>query len=123
MTKPVIIEKDGKPEYAVLPWNDYVRLTAAAENAVDAAALEAFDTDDDGERVPDEMVTRLLGGDNPVRVWREHRGMKGKELAAAAGIQPSYLSQIETGDREGSLGVLRRIAAALGCTLDDLYPA
>lgn len=123
MTKPVIIEKDGKPEYAVLPWNDYVRLTAAAEDAADAAALEAFDTADDGERLPDAMVARLLDGDNPVRVWRGHRGMKGKDLAAAAGIQPSYLSQIETGDREGSLAVLRRIAAALGCTLDDLYPA
>ncbi len=122
MGKPVIIEKDGKPEFAVLAYGDYVRLAAAAEDAEDSAALEAFDSTDDGERLPDHMVARLLDGDNPVRVWREHRGIKGTELAAASGIQPSYLSQIETGNREGSLAVLRRIATALGCTLDDLYP-
>ena len=43
MSKPVIIEKDGKPEFAVLAYGDYVRLVAVAEDAEDAAALDAFD--------------------------------------------------------------------------------
>ncbi len=33
------------------------------------------------------------------------------------------MSHIETGKREGTIDVLCRIAAALGVTLDDLYPA
>ncbi len=123
MSKTTIIERDGKPEYAVLEYSEYERLVAAAEDGADVAALEALDADDTEEDLPDEMVTRLLAGDNPIRVWREHRGMTGRRLAEAVDIQQSYISQIETGKREGTIDVLRRIATALGVTLDDLYPA
>ncbi len=123
MTKTTIIERDGKPEYAVLEYSEYERLVAAAEDAADIAALATLDGDDTEEDLPDEMVARLLAGDNPIRVWREHRGMTGRRLAEAVDIQQSYISQIETGKREGTIDVLRRIATALGITLDDLYPA
>ncbi len=49
--------------------------------------------------------------------------MTGRLLAEAVEVQQSYISQIETGKREGTIDVLRRIAGALGITLDDLYPA
>ena len=123
MTKPTIIERDGRPEYAVLEWDEYERLVAAAEDAADFARLAALDADATEEDLPDEMVGRLLAGGNPIRVWREHRGMTGRQLADAAGVQQSYISQIETGKREGSIDVLRRIATALRITLDDLFPA
>ena len=123
MTKTTIIERDGKPEYAVLEYSEYERLVAAAEDAADIAALATLDGDDTEEDLPDEMVARLLAGDNAIRVWREHRGMTGRRLAEAVDIQQSYISQIETGKREGTIDVLRRIATALGITLDDLYPA
>ncbi len=123
MSKPTIIERDGKPEYAVLEYSEYKRLVAAAEDGADIAALEALDADGTEEDLPDEMVARLLAGDNPIRVWREHRGMTGRRLAEAVEVQQSYISQIETGKREGTIDVLRRIATALGVTLDDLYPA
>ncbi len=123
MSKTTIIERDGKPEYAVLEYAEFERLVAAAEDAADIAALAALDADDTEEDLPDEMVARLLAGDNPIRVWREHRGMTGRRLAEAVEIQQSYISQIETGKREGTIDVLRRIAIALGITLDDLYPA
>ena len=75
MSKTTIIERDGKPEYAVLEYSEYERLMTAAEDAADIAALVALDSDHTEEDLPDEMVTRLLAGDNPIRVWREHRGM------------------------------------------------
>ena len=131
MSKTTIIERDGratstasrKPEYAVLEYSEYERLMTAAEDAADIAALVALDSDHTEEDLPDEMVTRLLAGDNPIRVWREHRGMTGRQLAEAVDIQQSYISQIETGKREGTIDVLRRIATVLEVTLDDLYPA
>ena len=123
MRKPTIIERDGKPEYAILEYSEYERLVSAAEDAADLTALAALDADDREEDLPDEMVTRLLAGENPIRVWREHRGLTGRQLAQEVDVQQSYISQIETGKREGTLGVLRRIAAALVITLDDLYPA
>lgn len=63
---------------------------------------------------------RLIDGEHPVRVWREHRRMRAKDLAAASGIASSYLSAIETGKKPGSVSALKRIAAALGVTLDEL---
>ncbi len=123
MSKPTIIERDGKPEYAILEYSEYERLVAAAEDAADLAALAALDADEIEDDLPNEMVARLLASENPIRVWREHRGMTGQQLAEAVAVQQSYISQIETGKREGMVDVLRRIATALGVTLDDLYPA
>src|SRR3546814_3871263 len=60
------------------------------------------------------MVERLLDGENPVRVWREHRGLTVKALAERAGISAAYLSQIEGGQRDGSLDTMRKIAEACG---------
>jgi len=36
------INRDGKPEYVVLPWADYQALLEAAEGAIDGALLDAF---------------------------------------------------------------------------------
>ena len=123
MSKTTIIERDGKPEYAVIEYSEYERLLAVAEDAANVAALEALDADESEEYLPDEMVARLVAGENPIRVWREHRGITGQDLADAVDVKQSYISQIETGKREGTIDVLRRIATALGVTLDDLYPA
>lgn len=92
----------------------------------DAEALlsdeELYDRADaeGGESFPAEVVDRLLAGQNPIRVYRDHRGMTQGALAAAAGIHPVYLSQIETGKRTGSAKTLAAIAEALGVTVDDL---
>ncbi|MCY4383698.1 MAG: helix-turn-helix transcriptional regulator [Nitrospinae bacterium] len=72
-----------------------------------------------GESFPVDVAGRLLAGENPVRVYRNHRGMKQGDLAAA-GVHPVYLSQIETGRRTGSTRTLAAIAEALGVTVDDL---
>lgn len=92
----------------------------------DAEALlsdeELYDRADaeGGESFPAEVVDRLLAGRNPIRVYRDHRGMTQGALAAAAGLHPVYLSQIETGKRTGSARTLAAIAEALGVTVDDL---
>jgi len=121
-----IIEKDGEPEYAVVPYEDYRRLLELAENAEDIRAGDearrALAAGED-ELLPAEVVDRLLRGDvHPVRVWREYRGMTQEALAGAAGISKSYLSLIESGRKRGSLQVLERIARALRLDLDDILP-
>lgn len=72
------------------------------------------------ELVPAELVYALLDGANPMRVWREYRGLSQGDLAAEAGISASYLSQLESGKRTGTAEVLSAIAAALDVTIDDL---
>ena len=41
-------------------------------------------------------------------------------LAAKVGVTKGYLSQIENGRTSGTLDLVRRLAAALDVTLDDL---
>jgi transcriptional regulator with XRE-family HTH domain len=66
------------------------------------------------------FVKRIIAGESAVRVWREYRGMSGKELATKAGVSASLVSQIESGARKGSDGLLKKIADALNLTIDDL---
>jgi transcriptional regulator with XRE-family HTH domain len=49
-----------------------------------------------------------------------YRALSQHELAAKAKISASYLSQIETGKRNGKVEVLKAIAGALDVTLDDI---
>ena len=49
------------------------------------------------ELVPSDVADRLLNGENPVRVWRKHRGLSVSGLAAACGLTPAAVSQIESG--------------------------
>ena len=114
-----VIRRNGKREWAVIPYDEYERLLDAAELAEDAElARKALERDEEG--FPVEVVDRLLGGENPIRVFRNHRGMTQRQLAKDVGIDPAYLSQIETGKRTGSTRVLRAIATALGVDLDDI---
>ena len=121
-----IIERDGEPEYAVVPIATYRRLLERAEEAADIRAFDealAAVANGDDEVVPAEVVRRLLSGEEtPVRVWREYRGLTQAELAAMAGVGKSYLSQVERGGKSGSLRLMRRLASALGVDMEDLVP-
>jgi DNA-binding XRE family transcriptional regulator len=91
----------------------------AEEEAADRAAyLEAKARDE--EALPHAVVKRLVAGEHPVKVFREHRGLTQAELAERAGSRAAYISQIETGKREGSRAMLRKLAKALDVELADL---
>jgi ribosome-binding protein aMBF1 (putative translation factor) len=117
-----VIEKDGKPEWAVLPYEEYERLVEEAEMLQDVREYdEARKAVAAGEElVPSEVTYAILDGGNPVRVWREHRGISRKQLAEASGLAVAYLSQIEAGKRKGSPEELATIAKELGLSLDDI---
>lgn len=55
-----------------------------------------------------------------VRAVRARRGMTQADLAGAAHLARSHLSQIERGDVSPSLDIQVRIAQALGLTIDEL---
>ena len=74
----------------------------------------------DEELIPAAIVDRLLSGENRVRVWREHRGLSAVALAEQAELSQAYLSQIETGKRDGTIENYRKVAAVLNVSLDDL---
>jgi DNA-binding Xre family transcriptional regulator len=55
-----------------------------------------------------------------LRALRKARGLTSKELAARAGIHQQSLSRIEHGQHDVVFITLRRILAAMGCSLRDL---
>lgn len=117
-----IIKKDGKPEWAVIPYVVYKRLEEDAEMLQDIRDYdEAKRAIDAGEElVPSEVTYAILDGKNPIRVWREYRSLTQRQLAETAGISIPYLSQIESGKRKGTTEILNAIARALSLTLDDI---
>lgn len=74
----------------------------------------------DEEVIPSEIVSRILDGEHPVKVWREYRGMTQVQLSETTGLSTPYISQIETGKRTGTLESLQAIAGALNVDLDML---
>jgi DNA-binding Xre family transcriptional regulator len=111
----------GGETLVVMSLEEYEDLLDAAD-AADAHRVLAEIEAGRQEWVPGEIVDRLLDGDNRIRVWRDHRGMSGAELAAAAGISGAYLSELEAGKKTGGLATLRKLATALRVDLDDLVP-
>ena len=118
-----VIERNRKPEWAVLPYEVYLQLVEQADMLQDLRdydRIKAAVESGEEETVPAEVVYALLDGENPVKVWREYRNLTQKQLAEAAGISVPYLSQIESGRRRASTRVLSAIARILQVTLDDL---
>lgn len=116
------ITKDGQPEYVILPWAEYQSLLEALDDRLDAAILTDFAKRlvDGEETVPDAVVARLLAGESPVKVWREHRELTQAALAQAAGLTQSMVAMIERNNRRGTTDTLAALARALGVELDDL---
>jgi DNA-binding XRE family transcriptional regulator len=118
-----IIERDGKPEWAVIPYEVYIQLVEQAEMLQDIRDYDAVkDALERGEEelIPSQIVYAIMDGSNPIKVWREYRGISQQAMAELAGISVPYLSQLETGKRKGSLVVLTAIAKALKVSLDDV---
>jgi DNA-binding XRE family transcriptional regulator len=103
---------------------EYEALLHRLEDAEDSARLGAIEARGrnagGGDCLPLDLVERLCAGDHPVRIWRTHRALTREALATAAGVSPSYLTEIETGRKPGSFNALAKLAAALKISLDDI---
>ena len=118
-----IIGKNGSEEYAVVPIDEWRRVCALAEDAEDIRAADTAVRElaaEYDEVVPVEVVRKLIGEQHPLSVWRQYRGLTQKALADAAGIGKSYISQIESGAKPGSVKILARLADVLDVSVDDL---
>ena len=118
-----IIEIDGR-KMAVLPIEQYRELIDAIEDQADIAAAESSDRRraEGEEYVPSSMVSRLIDGENALRVWREYREISLSALAEMSGINKSTVSLLENGKAYGRPATWRALADALKVTVDDILP-
>jgi len=108
--------------------DDWRELLAALDDAEDRAAVaerrakERFFGKEAERRnyLTAAEATRLLDGENPVKLWREKRGLSQRALAAEAKIGNSYLAELETGRKPGSDVAYRKLAAVLRVPPEDL---
>ena len=125
MGRTQTIKTDGASELVVMPRVEYDRLIAELEDAKDIASAKDFEAREaagDVEFLPWEMAKRLRQGEHPVTVWRDHRGLTQKALAARAKMTAAQLSEIEKGKKSGSVATLQKLARALSLTVDELLP-
>lgn len=124
MTKTQIIYDDaGAPAFVVIP---YARFRTIAPDAADAALSDealfdhAMAEKDDAAAIPHEVMVRLVDGENPLKVYREWRGLTQGALAAKIGVSEGYVSQVERGARTLSRKAVASAAVALGIAPDVL---
>jgi DNA-binding XRE family transcriptional regulator len=94
-----VIMRDGVPEYAVLPWDEYQALLSASAQRVAVPAGS------------DASVA--LPRFSELSVMREAKGISQEALARSVGISPSYLSLIESGERDPGEAIRRSLARAM----------
>jgi mRNA interferase RelE/StbE len=102
-----------------IPRAEYDRLVADSEMLADLAAYDAARAEA-GEGMPLAVFSRIVSGENPVKVIREWRGLAQAELARRAELHRVQLHDIETGKSRGSVDTLKAIAVALGVGMDDV---
>jgi predicted transcriptional regulator len=118
-----IIEKNGKPEWAIIPFKEYQKLQEALEDAEDIRDIErSLKAIQEGKEItiPGDITFAILEGTNPIRAWRKYKNIKMNELSKKAGISPAYLSQIENNKRNPTIDTLKAIARELDIDIDML---
>lgn len=102
---------------------EYDRLIEAEHDLDDLRAYDramAAIAAGEDDLIPSEFAHRLLDGESPLRVWRELRGFTQTQLAEAAGVHRVMIADIEAGRKSGSVETVKRLASALGISMDDL---
>ncbi len=106
--EPQIILQDGKPAFAVIPWEQYQKLIHQ-------------ELDEKDVWIPHEVVkANVINGASMIRAWREYFGMTQQELAHQAGMTQPALARLEKSDSKPRIITLKKIASAMDITLDQL---
>jgi len=108
-TDPQIIKKDGKPAFAVIPWNEYQELlrNQAPENEADVW-------------FPNEVVKANVRGACLIKAWREYSGLTQNELAQKAGIKQPALARLENSGATPRKTTLMKLAKAMNISIEQL---
>lgn len=99
-----LLHIQGKP-YVLVPLHDYRDLTGSGQDS----------------ELPDDVLDQISARQShPIKIIRKFRQMTQSDLAEKSGISRPYLTEIETGKKDGSLRAMKAIASALGVNVGDL---
>jgi ribosome-binding protein aMBF1 (putative translation factor) len=119
-----IIKSPSGEELVVLSRAEFDRLRAlAAEAEEDAADVEAYDDamaalgSGAEEILPADLTALILTRKSRLAAVRKWRGLSQAQLASRAKLRQGYLSDMETGRRNGAPTTMERLASALDVPL------
>jgi DNA-binding XRE family transcriptional regulator len=107
----------------LIPFEEYERLIEAAEDAVDvrvASEIKRLLATGEEELIPPKLLTEWSTAKTSFASGVNIAACPQKELAEATGLAAPYISQLETGKREGTIETFKKIAAALRVDIDDI---
>lgn len=120
----VRFKKTDKGEIVILSRKDYEGLVAKAQEADEdfgTARLVARARKEiiaGMPLIPKDVVNRIAGGENALRVFREWRGKTQIYISHKTNIGQGYISDLESGRRKGTAAALKKIADVLKVPLD-----
>ncbi len=98
------IEQNGKPAFAVIPYDEYIKLLPSEDVTI-----------------PHEVVGLVIKkGMNLVKAWRTYLKITQSEIAKKAGITQAALSQMENTENTLRTATLEKLAKALGLSVEQL---
>jgi len=104
LTNIQIIEQNGKPAFAVIPYDEYLKLLP-----------------DEDVTTPHEVVRLVVKkGMNLVKAWRAYLGMTQTEVAKKAGISQAALSQMEKSKNKLRTATLEKLARVMDLSVEQL---
>ena len=108
-TDPQIIIQNGKPAFAVIPWNEYQELIH-----------DKIESDDADVWFPNEVVKANVRGDCLIKAWREYFKLTQAELATKAGMKQSALARLEKSNVNPRKATITKLAEAMGIDVEQL---
>lgn len=110
---------DEMQDTVTIPRAEYEALIAARDDHEDMQAVADYLANPQ-EGLPHDLMKRLIDGDSPLGVYRRWRGFNQSSLARASGVNRVQIADIEAGRSNGSITTLKKLADALGVTIDEL---
>lgn len=106
-------------EMITIPKSDYTALVSAKQDLEDIIAYDRA-MSDTSDSLPHQFMIRLIEGDNPLTVFRNWRGHNQSELARISQVNRIQIADIESDRKTGSVKTLKKLADALGVSIDEL---
>ena len=99
-----LLHIQGKP-YVLVPLHDYRDMVSSGKN----------------QGLPADILDALTAREtSPIKILRDYHGLTQKDLAERAGISRPYLTEIETGKKDGSIRAMKALAEVLGVSVGML---
>jgi ribosome-binding protein aMBF1 (putative translation factor) len=117
-----LLDGSGRPQYAVLPIEDYWAITGEGtpEPAPAEEPRNPLHQNAPGFEVPEEVRAAVRAGQHPITAWREQRGLTREILAGWIGFDEVDVAHFEDNDAVPTVEILQMIANALDVPIQAL---